>query len=49
MREAADYIASRRPELVVGTHCTGIVGQAILWERMRDSFALGGVGASFEL
>ena len=49
MREAADYIASRRPELVVGTHCTGIVGLAILWERMRDSFALGGVGASFEL
>ena len=49
MREAADYLAGKRPELVVGTHCTGIVGQAVIRERVRDSFALGGVGASFEI
>ena len=49
MREAVDYLARKGPELVVGTHCTGILGQAVLWERLRSSFALGGVGASFEI
>lgn len=49
VEEATRYIASKRPQKVVGTHCTGIQGIALLAEKLGDAAQQGGVGIEIAL
>ncbi|ACB39393.1 MBL fold metallo-hydrolase [Pyrobaculum neutrophilum] len=47
--EAARYLASKGPELVVGTHCTGVMGVAKLAEALGPAARVGGVGVEIDI
>ncbi|MEZ0318531.1 MAG: MBL fold metallo-hydrolase [Pyrobaculum sp.] len=47
--QAVEYIASKKPQVVVGTHCTGVLGQAELVKRLGQVAKVGGVGLTLEL
>ena len=49
IREAAQYLRSKSPRLVVGTHCTGVAGIAALQSAMPGIAMPGGAGAIFEI
>ncbi|MGC9117882.1 MAG: MBL fold metallo-hydrolase [Thermoproteus sp.] len=49
VREAAGYLRSKSPGLVVGTHCTGVAGIAALQAALPDVAKAGGAGAVFEI
>ncbi|MEM3327112.1 MAG: MBL fold metallo-hydrolase, partial [Thermoproteus sp.] len=49
INEAVSYIKNREPQLVVGTHCTGVLGQAELVKALGAKARPGGVGLTIEL
>lgn len=49
VREAVEYIKGKEPQMVVGTHCTGVLGQAELVKALGARAGLGGVGVVIEL
>jgi len=49
VEEAAKYIAGKDPELVVGTHCTGVLGMAEIVKRLGERGKIGGVGLEITL
>ncbi len=49
IKQVTDYLVGKSPSVVVGTHCTGILGIAALRNALPGAFRLGGVGAIFEL
>jgi 7,8-dihydropterin-6-yl-methyl-4-(beta-D-ribofuranosyl)aminobenzene 5'-phosphate synthase len=49
VKEAAEYLRQKNPELVVGTHCTGIAGVAALQAVLPAAAKSGGVGVSIHL
>ncbi|ALU11740.1 beta-lactamase [Ignicoccus islandicus DSM 13165] len=44
IREVAKYLASKSPELVIPTHCTGQIAQYVLMKELGDSYRQGGPG-----
>ena len=49
VRAAVLYLKNKTPQLVVGTHCTGVAGMAALQTAMPGVAMPGGAGATFEL
>ncbi len=49
MKEVAKYLASKSPEVVVPTHCTGQRAQYLLAKELGDAYREGGPGVSVEL
>ncbi|UXD21688.1 beta-lactamase [Ignicoccus pacificus DSM 13166] len=49
MIEVAKYLASKNPEIVVPTHCTGQRAQYLLMKELGDAYREGGPGVSVEL
>ncbi|WP_054844104.1 MBL fold metallo-hydrolase [Vulcanisaeta souniana] len=51
VRQVTNYLVGKSPRIIVGTHCTGVLGIAALYNALPGgAFRLGGVGgAIFEL
>jgi len=49
VRQVVKYLVEKSPGIVVGSHCTGILGMAALRDALPNAFRLGGVGVSIEL
>ncbi len=50
IRQVTNYLVNKSPSTVVGgTHCTGILGIAALYNAVPKAFRLGGVGSVIEL
>jgi len=49
VRQVVNYLVSKAPDIVVGTHCTGIMGMSALYNAMPKAFRVGGVGLVIEL
>ncbi len=49
VRQVTNYLISKSPSVVVGTHCTGILGIAALNNALPRAARLGGVGTVIEL
>ncbi|WP_243669120.1 hypothetical protein [Vulcanisaeta sp. JCM 16161] len=49
IRQVISYLANKSPSVVVGTHCTGVLGIAALYNALPGAFRLGGVGSVIEL
>ncbi len=48
VKQVINYLVSKSPSVVVGTHCTGILGIAALHNALPSAFRLGGVGLVIE-
>ncbi|WP_243678504.1 MBL fold metallo-hydrolase [Vulcanisaeta distributa] len=49
IKQVTNYLVSKSPSIVVGTHCTGILGIAALYNALPKATRLGGVGLVIEL
>ncbi|WP_069806847.1 MBL fold metallo-hydrolase [Vulcanisaeta thermophila] len=49
IRQAVNYLTSKSPSVVVGTHCTGVIGMAELQKAMPNAARVGGVGLTIVL
>ncbi len=49
MGEIAGFLASRKPRLVAGLHCTGPFAQPVLKSVLGDAYRYGGTGSRFDL
>ncbi len=48
-REVVEYLASKEPELVAATHCTGQRAQYLLYKKLGKAYRLTGVGDVIEV
>ncbi|MFB6470190.1 MAG: MBL fold metallo-hydrolase [Vulcanisaeta sp. AZ3] len=49
VRQVANYLTAKSPSVIVGTHCTGVLGMALLHNNLPNVFRIGGVGATIDL
>jgi 7,8-dihydropterin-6-yl-methyl-4-(beta-D-ribofuranosyl)aminobenzene 5'-phosphate synthase len=49
IKQVTNYLVGKSPSVVMGTHCTGILGIAALYNALPKATRLGGVGSIIEL